>query len=179
LRNEALERAGLARLHQRQTTRALRIVAKAPWRINFFWADCPKRTPRTAADVLRQLKQPKYLTSVHLEEDLALLSVLPADEPLVWLGADNLRLCATIWEQCPEGSRTAYRPKPVSAPMLILTPGPHLPEIKGAEPRNTRAKRSDNNTEASAYLKTVPVYRYIDPKKAKRRRVKSETESAV
>lgn len=175
LRKDVLRRGGRARLNQRQTVRRFLVFEHPLESVSFFWNASPNITATTCEELREDLARPRYQDSPHLAADLALLSVLPPQEPFAIFTQVKPRVCANIrWS---ENGKIKVKSN-VKTSMPIFVPAPGLPIVKKPQPRTERKKRVDVRIQPEPYLTLIAAHRYENPAEAlqlrKQRRAAAE-----
>lgn len=167
LRKDVLRRSGRARLNQRQTVRRFLVFEHPLESVSFFWNGSPNITATTCEKLREDLARPRYQDSPHLAADLALLSVLPPQEPFAIFTHVKPRVCANIrWS---ENGKVKVKSN-VKTSMPIFVPAPGLPIVKKPQPRTERKKRVDVKIQPEPYLTLIAAHRYENPAEALRLR---------
>lgn len=162
LKQYALQKAGLADLHYRQSTRTLNILAQRPARIGFVWANTPSIERLTKAEARKLLSE--MGDDDGIQEQLSLLAGLPEHEPLARVnpGPVHVRI-NLLWEK--EGKRVPAQIKGYLPILVRCQPGESLPPftpLKDApEERGFRLERRDRKIEREPFLAAIHAHRYM------------------
>jgi len=170
--SEALERAGLARLHLRQCYRKIPLLEVRPIKASFTWANTraiTKITKKQAKAALSKLHQ-----SETIKAQLDKLNALPDDEPLAQVQdlAPHLRanLVLPAKAKRDEPGKMAVKRKQVKSSLPMLYPAsakeplPDLPPLGIPEKTGkdaSRLQRLDTRLDAEPYLPAIRVHRYL------------------
>lgn len=163
--NDAMSREGLARLHLKQVFRHIPLVVKRPDRVGFSWYTSGRSIQRiTKAEAYERLSQ-LNTESAHIRIQMERLASVPDTEPLARVQKQAPVLRANL--VFADGRRKSMN---VSLPLLFPSQGINeLPDfsVPPATPPNDRHRlvRSDNKLEEEAWLPSIRVHRYKQPKR--------------
>lgn len=163
--NDALGREGLTRLHLKQVFRHIPLVVKRPDRVGFSWYSSGRSIQKiTKADAWERLIK-LNTESAHIRIQMERLASLPDSEPLARVQKQAPLLRANL--VFADGRRKSLN---VSLPLMFPSQGINeLPDfsVPTATPPGERQRlvRSDNRLDDDAFLPSIRVHRYRQPKR--------------
>ncbi|MAY70043.1 MAG: DNA replication terminus site-binding protein [Halomonas sp.] len=160
--NDHLGGAGLARLHLKQTWRALPIAEAPVERVRLAWYASGRSITRlSVAEVERKLMA-FDTESPHIRIQLERLAGIPSSEPLAQVQRQAPLMRANLFYQAPLPDGRLRRAMNAALPLLV--PQAQLPHhnLPPAEPpsERQRARRSDERLEDTPFLPSLRVFRY-------------------
>ena len=160
--NDHLGGAGLARLHLKQTWRALPIAEAPVERVRLAWYASGRSITRlSVAEVERKLMA-FDTESPHIRIQLERLAGIPSSEPLAQVQRQAPLMRANLFYRDPLPDGRLRRAMNAALPLLV--PQAQLPHhnLPPAQPpaERQRARRSDERLEDTPFLPSLRVFRY-------------------
>ena len=165
--HEHLTQEGLARLHLKQTWRQLPGCDTPLEQVRFSWYTSGRSIRRISHKEAQYRLEQMDTQAAHIQVQLKKLASLPLDEPLAQIQKQAPLMRANLFFKDQLPGLPARKAINLAMPLFILSPDGNLPPFNqpSATPpsERTRATRSDNKIEATPFLSSIRVHRYLSP----------------
>lgn len=157
-----LQSEGLVRLHLKQFSRTLPLLAERPDKISFTWYRSGRSIKRFSRNEVLQKLENLGVEKTHIDIQYRKVASLPVTEVLAQVQEQAPLIRANV--RYPDGKREAFNAAmPIFIPMEE-TGGYSFPEIVPPPDQpptgRTRARRSDQKLEDEPFVPTLRMFRY-------------------
>ncbi|MDR9440160.1 MAG: DNA replication terminus site-binding protein [Halomonas sp.] len=159
-----LKGTGLARLHLKQCWRAIPLAEAPVARIRLAWYASGRSIKRLTVREAEQKLLALDSEAPHVRIQLQRLAGIPDGEPLAQVQSQAPLMRANLFYRAPLEDGRSRRAMNIALPLFVPSldgrlPDHNLPPSHPPETR-TRARRSDERLEDTAFLPSLRVYRY-------------------
>ncbi len=162
--HDHLRGSGLARLHLKQCWRAIPIAEAPVARVRLAWYSSGRSIKRLTVREVEKKLLALDTDAPHVRIQLRKLAALPSAEPLAQVQSQAPLMRANLFYCEPLEDGRTRRAMNVALPLFLPAPRGRLPDHNlppAAPPQSrTRARRSDEKLEDTAYLPSLRIYRY-------------------
>lgn len=162
--HDHLKGTGLARLHLKQCWRAIPLAEAPVARIRLAWYASGRSIKRLTVREAEQKLLNLDSDAPHVRIQLRRLAGIPDGEPLAQVQSQAPLMRANLFYREPLEDGRSRRAMNIALPLFVPSPDGRLPDHNlppSAPPATrTRARRSDERLEDTAFLPSLRVYRY-------------------
>lgn len=162
--HDHLKGTGLARLHLKQCWRAIPLAEAPVARIRLAWYASGRSIKRLTVREAEQKLLGLDSDAPHVRIQLRRLAGIPDGEPLAQVQSQAPLMRANLFYREPLEDGRSRRAMNIALPLFVPSPDGRLPDHNlppSAPPATrTRARRSDERLEDTAFLPSLRVYRY-------------------
>jgi len=159
-----LRGSGLARLHLKQSWRAIPLAEAPVARVRLAWYASGRSIKRLTVREAEQKLLALDSDAPHVRIQLKRLAGIPDGEPLAQVQNQAPLMRANLFYREPLEDGRTRRAMNVALPLFVPSPDGRLPDhnLPPAQPpvTRTRARRRDERLEATPFLPSLRVYRY-------------------
>ncbi len=162
--HDHLRGTGLARLHLKQCWRAIPLAEAPVARVRLAWYASGRSIKRLTVREAEQKLLNLDSDAPHVRIQLRRLAGIPDGEPLAQVQSQAPLMRANLFYREPLEDGRSRRAMNIALPLFVPSPDGRLPDHNlppSAPPATrTRARRSDERLEDTAFLPSLRVYRY-------------------
>ncbi|MGM0986166.1 MAG: DNA replication terminus site-binding protein [Pseudomonadota bacterium] len=162
--HDHLKGTGLARLHLKQCWRAIPLAEAPVARIRLAWYASGRSIKRLTVREAEQKLLNLDSDAAHVRIQLRRLAGIPDGEPLAQVQSQAPLMRANLFYREPLEDGRSRRAMNIALPLFVPSPDGRLPDhnLPPSHPpaTRTRARRSDERLEDTAFLPSLRVYRY-------------------